>query len=159
MANRANLAGSIELLDSPEKLQNVGYALVREAIARTVLQRAQKSALPHGLVIKKGEIVPESFQKALNIKVDAAGKALGNWPAKVADGDYFEVCYEDAGVGYCECWPDSPDFNDRLTAIGDPWLKVMGGLTRAELAKNFSKEEINLLEKHNLINTAAVKGV
>lgn len=151
MRKKPNMFSDLKLLEDAEKLQNIGSAIVKEAVLSAVLQKVKNGDDRKSLVINKGEIVPISFQEKFNIKIDGEGRALETWPSNAASGDYFEVCYEDADDGYCLCWPDSADFENRITNVLDSRLERMAGLSSKDLKKKFSKEEIKLLEKYNLI--------
>ncbi|TAK86759.1 MAG: hypothetical protein EPO12_02235 [Aquabacterium sp.] len=154
MVDRTRLIDSVKLLDSPEKLSAIGSEIVKEAIARAIVRKAKTGHVSNGMSIRKGEYVPEGIRRAINVKVDAAGHALQDWPGAgiaAATGDYFEVCYEDSDAGYCECWPDAADFKERITSISNSRLERLAGVTRAELDKHFSKAEIAALAKHGLV--------
>ena len=61
------------------------------------------------------------------------------------------MCYEDAGAGYCECWPDAPDFEQRITNISETRLQTLAGVAKDEIAKHFAPEEIKVLQAHGLV--------
>jgi len=151
MPHKSDLASSLSLLEDPEKLRNIGSAIVKEAITRAVMRKAKAGALKNNLVIAKGEYVPKSLQEAMAIEVDAEGKAVMAWPPAANGGGYFEGCYEDSGWGYCECWPDTPNFEQRIMEIARSRLQGLAGLSHAELHKSFTKDEIKLLEKYHIM--------
>jgi hypothetical protein len=151
MEKRHTVFGGLRVLDDGEKLQNIGSAIVKEAIARAILRKTKTGALRNSLTIKKGEFVPASFAQQLKIQVDAEGRALANWPANLEDGDYFEVCYEDSDKGYCDCWPDAPDIEKQYEYIAQERIENLAGVTKVALEKNFSAEDIRLLKSYGLI--------
>lgn len=156
--HKSDLISSLSLLESPEKLQNIGSAIVKQAIAKAVLTQTKTGHPKQSLVIKKGEVIPEGFRAILKIPVDAEGKAVANWPNETAaleregGGDYFEVCYEDAGAGYCECWPDAPDAEERMMSITNTRLQSIAGITKAQMEHAFSPEEIVALKRFGLVH-------
>ena len=144
----------LKVLDNPEKLQEIGSKIVREAASRAIMQKTQAGNAKPSLVIKKGEFVPESFRAKLNIKVDREGRALETWPLDNTSS-YLEVCYIDDGGGYYECWAE--EWEDVITGRIDrdvlsKHITANVVIPRDVLNKNFSPEEINMLKKYKLID-------
>ncbi len=148
MPGQNALMQSLALLDSPEKLQRIGSTIVRETIAKTLVQKVEARNPRRALRIRKGEMVPESFRATFGIEVDSRGAAKADWPHSLeSHADALLVGLREVAEGeYSKTWPDVFDHECRIEVIHD-----IRPVTREELARHFSDEEIQALRAHGIV--------
>ena len=91
-------------------------------------------------------ILKEAIARAAINKVNA-GKF-----GKAADDDYLEmiVGYEDSINGYCDCWAEDIEHQFEHNPA-EKQINQLKKISKAELEKHFSADEIKLLNQHQLI--------
>ena len=146
-----DLTSNLSLLNSPEALQKIGSALVKQAIVEAVIAKARAVNNLESLVFNKGEMVPECFQKALKIKVDEQGRAIAKWPSGNPFA-YWEWGYIEHH-GYLDSWSDSLDSNflGRFESVVKERARFIERFTNDQLNNAFNKRELAALKQYGLI--------